>query len=89
MNGLTKPKKNIFLKILLGTVCLVIVVYASTSTYLWAKQEHFIFRPKRQITKTPGEYQLPFEDIYVTVEDGKGHEERIHAWWIPAVNASD
>jgi hypothetical protein len=88
-NGLTKRKKNIFWKILLGTVCLVIAVYASTSTYLWAKQEHFIFRPKRSITKTPAEFQLPFEDIYVNVDDENGQSERIHAWWIPAAIKSD
>ena len=88
-NGLTKRKKNILWKILLGTASLVIVVYASTSTYLWANQENFIFRPKRSITMTPGDYQLPFEDIYVNVDDGDGQNERIHAWWIPAENRSD
>jgi hypothetical protein len=88
-NGLTKRKKNTLWKILLGTVCLLIVVYASTSTYLWAKQENFIFRPKRSITKTPGDYQLPFEDVYINVDNGSGQSERIHAWWIPAENRSD
>ena len=87
--GLTKRKKNILWKILLGTVCLLIVVYASTSTYLWAKQENFIFRPKRSITKTPGDYQLPFEDVYIDVDNGGGQSQRIHAWWIPAENRSD
>jgi pimeloyl-ACP methyl ester carboxylesterase len=83
-NGLTKRKKNILWKILLGSVCLVILVYASTSTYLWANQENFIFRPKRSITKTPGDYQLPFEDVFVNVDDRDSQNERIHAWWIPA-----
>ena len=82
-------KKATFWKFLIAALVLLIAIYALTSTYLWARQAHFIFRPKRIIFKTPAEYQLPFEDVYVKVNDGNGKNERIHAWWIPAENPSD
>jgi pimeloyl-ACP methyl ester carboxylesterase len=60
------------------------VSYACTSTYLWARQSHFIFKPERMLANTPAEYQLPFEDVYLPVNDGTGMNEHIHAWWLPA-----
>jgi hypothetical protein len=82
-------KKSTFWRLLLGTTAVLIAIYASTSTYIWARQAHFIFRPERIIANTPAEYQLPFEDVYVKVNDGNGNNERIHAWWIPAEYPGD
>jgi pimeloyl-ACP methyl ester carboxylesterase len=66
----------------------LILIYVLACTYLWARQGHFIFMPQREIKKTPGTYRLPYEDIYVSVENPEGQEERIHAWWIPAQTPS-
>jgi len=82
-------KKSTYWKLLIGATAVLLVIYASTSAYIWARQAHFIFRPERIISKTPAEYQLPFEDVYVDVNDGNGKNERIHAWWIPAGNPAD
>ena len=82
-------KKSTYWKLLIGATVVLLVIYALTSTYLWARQAHFIFRPERIISRTPAEYQLPFEDVYVKVNDGNGKNERIHAWWIPAENPAD
>jgi pimeloyl-ACP methyl ester carboxylesterase len=82
-------KKTTYWKLLIGATGVFLAIYALTSTYLWARQAHFIFRPERIISKTPAEYQLPFEDVYVKVNDDNGKNERIHAWWIPAENPSD
>ena len=82
-------KKSTYWKLLIGATAVLLVIYASTSAYIWARQARFIFRPERIISKTPAEYQLPFEDVYVDVNDGNGKNERIHAWWIPAGNPAD
>jgi alpha-beta hydrolase superfamily lysophospholipase len=82
-------KKITYWKLLIGATTVFLAIYALTSTYLWARQAHFIFRPERIIFKTPAEYQLPFEDVYVKVNDDNGKNERIHAWWIPAENPGD
>ncbi len=76
-------------KLLIGVTAAVVSIYAFTSTWIWARQAHFIFRPERIIAKTPAEYRLSFEDVYVTVNDGNGKDERIHAWWIPAETPGD
>lgn len=78
-----------YLKLLIGATAGLFAIYAFTSTYLWARQAYFIFRPERIITRTPADYQLPFKDVYVTVNDGNGRNERIHGWWIPAEFSSD
>jgi len=82
-------KKSRYWKLLIGIPAVILVAYTLTSTYIWARQAHFIFRPERIISKTPAEYHLPFEDVYVKVNDGNSNDERIHAWWIPADNPSD
>ena len=86
---MAKRKISTYLKILIGAVAAVLAIYTFTSTYIWARQAHFIFRPQRLIASTPAEYQLPFEDVYIAVNDGNGKKERIHAWWIPAEYPSD
>ena len=86
---LVMRKHFTFWKLLIGATTVLIAIYASTSTYLWARQAHFIFRPERIISKTPADYQLPFEDVFVNVNDENGRNERIHAWWIPAEYPAD
>ncbi|MGD2096239.1 MAG: alpha/beta fold hydrolase [Desulfobacterales bacterium] len=65
------------------------MVYVLACTYLWARQGHFIFTPRREIKKTPAIHQLQYEDIYVVVDDKNGSRERIHCWWIPAKPLAD
>ena len=67
----------------------LLVLYGLACTYLWARQSHFIFMPLREIKKTPAFYQLPYEDIYVSIDSPNGQKERIHGWWIPAQIQSD
>ena len=76
--------KSTYWKILLGAALVLMIFYTLMSTYLWARQAHFIFRPKRIITSTPADYNLPFQDIYIEVADENDKTERIHAWWLPA-----
>jgi pimeloyl-ACP methyl ester carboxylesterase len=83
--------RNIFSysKLLIGAAVIFLSLYVFASTYLWARQAHFIFRPERMIASTPAQYQIPFEDVYLPVDDGNGNREYIHAWWIPAARTSD
>ena len=67
----------------------VFFAYALACTYLWARQGHYIFTPRREIKKTPAFHQLSYEDIYISVTSRKGQVERIHGWWIPAQTPSD
>ena len=78
-----------FWKLLIGSTAVLIIIYASTSTYIWARQARFIFRPERIVSKTPADFGLPFEDVYVRVNDENRRNERIHAWWIPTEFAGE
>jgi len=82
--GLAKSKRSTYWKLLIGVIFALFAIYAFTSTYIWARQAQFIFSPQRVIANTPAEYELPFEDVYIAVDDGNGKKESIHAWWIPA-----
>jgi fermentation-respiration switch protein FrsA (DUF1100 family) len=43
----------------------------------------FIFFPEREISSTPDQVGLPFQDIYLTTKD----QVRINGWWVPYPNA--
>ena len=81
--------KSSYWKWLIAATAVLLVVYTVASTYLWARQAYYIFRPERIIATTPAEYQLPFEDVYIRVNDGDNQGERIHAWLIPAEYPGD
>jgi pimeloyl-ACP methyl ester carboxylesterase len=76
-------------KWLIGSTAVLMGIYAVASTYLWARQAYYIFRPKRIISSTPDDYQLPFKDVYIKVNEGSSNTERVHAWWIPAEDPGD
>ena len=82
--ALAGAKKSASWKWLIAATAVLLVVYAVAATYLWARQAYYIFRPKRIISSTPDDYQLPFKDVYIGVDEGNSKTERVHAWWIPA-----
>jgi len=87
--ALARQKNSSYWKWLIGASAVLLVIYAVASTYLWARQAHYIFRPQRVIRSTPAEYQLPFEDVFIKVDDGSGNSQRIHAWWISSKHPGD
>ena len=47
-------------------------------------QRQVIFRPSKDAGRTPAEYQVKFEDVWLKVGPGGGAQGKLHAWWIPA-----
>ncbi|MBT8370986.1 MAG: lysophospholipase [Deltaproteobacteria bacterium] len=45
--------------------------------------------PQRELTQTPADYHLKFEDIYLQIDSNEGRIERMHCWWIPSDHPSD
>lgn len=64
------------------TVVLVAASALTACTSVDTFQRQVIFRPSKEIGRTPAEFNAPFEDVWLTV--GSEKENRVHAWWIPA-----
>ncbi len=67
-----------------GLLALVLITYASGCAYMWVNQKYYIFMPQEELTRTPADQNLNFEDIYLPIASNNGDGiERIHCWWIP------
>ena len=73
-----------------GISAMIVIVYASGCAYMWANQKYYIFMPQRELSQTPADHDLKFEDIYLPVSsENDGRIERMHCWWIPADQPSN
>jgi hypothetical protein len=73
-----------------GISAMIVIVYASGCAYMWANQKYYIFMPQRELSQTPADHDLKFEDIYLPVSsENGGRIERMHCWWIPADQPSN
>ena len=53
-------------------------------------QRQVIFRPSKDASRTPAEYQAQFEDVWLKAGRSGHAQGKLHAWWIPAnKNASN
>jgi uncharacterized protein len=46
-------------------------------------EDRFIFHPNHEISRTPGDIGIPFDDVLFTTSDGV----RLHGWFIPHLDA--
>jgi hypothetical protein len=61
------------------------LAYISACLALFLGQERLIFDPSSEITKTPAERQLAYEEVWVPVTTKAGAPaERMYGWWIPS-----
>ena len=67
---------------LLGLLGLLLAAYAAASWYLWAKQRELIFVPSREVTRTPADVRLTYEEVRIPV--GGRNPALLHGWWVPA-----
>jgi len=67
----------------LAAVVLASVMLAAC-TSLDDFQRQVIFRPSKDAGRTPAEYQVKFEDVWLKVGPSGGAQDKLHAWWIPA-----
>lgn len=47
-------------------------------------QRQVIFRPSKDAGRTPAEFQVAFEDVWLTAGASGRQPGKLHAWWIPA-----
>lgn len=63
-----------------GLVALLAVLGGCAT--LDVKQREWIFRPNKEVWRSPADYNLAFEDVWLDAGEG-GERGKIHGWWIP------
>lgn len=77
-------KINVLLYILLLIVVILISVYLVVVGYLFFNQKHMVFFPTLEISTTPADLNIKYEEITLAVND----TESIHGWYFPASDSS-
>ncbi|WP_219904028.1 alpha/beta hydrolase [Stenomitos frigidus] len=77
---------SLSIKAIIGSLLAVVVAYGSACTFLFLRQNHFIFFPSKTIAATPSDLNLPYEEVWLPVPSSgqNGTPEQLHGWWIPA-----
>ena len=74
---------QVFFQLLLWTGIITAIAYCAICLFLFIKQPRFIFFPSAVIEKTPEFFNLPYEEVWLSVPK-TGKVEHIHGWWIEA-----
>jgi hypothetical protein len=62
-----------------SVVGLIVLAYALGCAYLWSQQTRFIFMPAREVTSTPADTGLPYEDVFIPGFDSLSKVDRLCA----------
>lgn len=62
---------------------LVAGTYTSACAYLYANQSQLIFKPSLVKRKTPKDFQLSYQELWLPIKTGSKTVGALHAWWIP------
>jgi fermentation-respiration switch protein FrsA (DUF1100 family) len=74
------------MKIILNLLTIAASIYVLLALALYLLQGKMVFlsnMPGRALTASPGDIGLEYEDVFLTTSDN----ERLHGWYVPAVNA--
>ena len=69
--------------ILVHIIAMLVIVYAVFGLTLFFMQSTFLYRPLREITYTPEDIGIEFEDVTLETPDGV----KLNGWYIPAKEA--
>jgi uncharacterized protein len=58
------------------------MVYLLACCFLIVRQPKFIFFPSKIVDTTPARFNLPYEDVWISIPVARGKVEQIHGWWI-------
>lgn len=60
------------------------IAYLVACLCLWWQQSQMIFLPSPELSTTPADFQVDYEDVWLPLSVGGGKVEQIHGWWIPS-----
>jgi uncharacterized protein len=76
--GTTKGRSRVT-----GPLAMALVALIGLTLLVRLVERHMAFFPFRGETRTPAEFGLDFEPVFLATSDG----ETVHAWWLPAPDA--
>lgn len=84
-----KNRHRTFLKWLLMIIGKVLAIaYIFFCILLFVMQTRFIFQPTYVIQKTPHDFKIPYEEVWLPITNKSGQIEKLHGWWIPEKSPS-
>jgi hypothetical protein len=63
---------------------LLLGAYLGGCVFLRERQSHFIFVPQPDLSTTPAQLNLPYQDVWIAVTPNA----KIHGWWLPTPNTT-
>lgn len=86
MNGIGKHLRTG--KLFVAIASILTFTYATFCLFLFARQRHFIYRPKAESALLPSAsaFNLPYEDVWISIANSN---EKLHGWWIPAPSVGE
>lgn len=84
---LMKNKKHNRLKRLFTIGKILTVAYIASCILLFVLQTRFIFQPTAIVEKTPYAFNIPYEEVWLSITNKSGKIEKLYGWWIPGNSA--
>lgn len=72
------------LKLMVVIGVILAIAYVAICLFLFFRQRQFIFLPSPNIETIPEDFNLAYEDVWLSVLTENGRVEKINGWWIPA-----
>jgi len=71
-------------RVVIWIIIIAAAAFIGFGMYLYFAQNRFAFFPGRELSLSPGELGLPFDDVFIEVADG----QRVHGWFFPTDSAN-
>ena len=71
---------------LLSPVILGAIAYGTLCLLLYGVQTRFIFFPSPHLQATPARYQLPYQDVWLSIPTEANATGQVHGWWVPTAH---
>ena len=77
-------KKMLVINLLLGLAGLGAIAYLGICVFLLVWQNRLLFVTKQNIEDTPAQLSLPYEEVWLPVENQGQQIGKVHGWWLPS-----
>lgn len=79
-----RRRPRLALRFVRDAFVIVVGVYLGLCGYLYIKQRDYVYRPDRDLTVDPNQYNLRYETLVLTAADGV----KVSTWFVPAKDAN-